>query len=167
MKSLKLGAGLALAYAGLLFFFGDFTPYVGDPDQDIWITPPIPTSQFLRAVSWAVPFTAFSTLLFGATRRLLPGLLLLRLALVILPGLGALVYYFGPFKMLLGGEQPYLVHYELPRETDRLLISGGWATVIAPVVAIGVWISQAAMADVEEERPRGEKGAGAGNGLVG
>src|SRR5262245_52931177 len=127
MKLLKLVAGLALGHAGLLFFFGDFTPYVGDPDRDIWITPPTPTSQFLRAVSWVVPFAAFSTLLFGATRRLLPGLPLLRLALVILPGLGALVYYFGPFKMLLGGEPPYLVHYELPRGTDRLLISAGCA----------------------------------------
>jgi hypothetical protein len=140
MKSPKLVVPLALAGAGLLFVFGDFTPYVGDPDRDVWITPPSPTSQFLRAVSWAVPFAAFSALLFAATRQLLPGLPRLGLALALLPGLGALVYYFGPFKMLLGGDPPYLVHYELTRGADRLLLSAGCAAGLAPVVAIGVWI---------------------------
>jgi hypothetical protein len=133
----------------LLYALGDFTPYVGDPDRDVWVIPPTPACQLLLAVPVAVPFAALSALLSAAIRRPVPAPPL-RWALATFPGLWALVYYWGPFKELLGGMPPYRVHYELPRGTDRLLISAGCAAGIAAAAAVAAYVSRITLSDVGE-----------------
>ncbi len=142
MKSLCLVAGLALAGTAVLFVFGDFTPYVGDSDRDVWVSPPAPDQQLLLAATVAVPFALFTALLLSATGWLFPEAQPLRLGLVLAPGLCAVVYFFGPFKVLFGGPAPNRVHYEMPRGPERLLVSAVCAAGIATLSAVGCWAWQ-------------------------
>jgi hypothetical protein len=152
VKTLKLAAGMALANTVFLFAFGDFTPYVGEPDQDVWVSPPSPASQLLESVSVAVPFAVVSALLFTVTGLLVPGFPLPRLILVTIPGLFVLVYYYGPFKLLLGGEPPYLVHYELPWGSHRLLISALGAAGLVAVAGTFAWACRVATSEAAPVR---------------
>jgi hypothetical protein len=147
VKSLRLVVSLALASTVLLFVCGDFTPYVGDPDRDVWVSPLSPAWRLMVSVSVAVPFAAFSALMFAVTGRVVPRLAPLRLTLSTTPGLSLLVYYYGPFKMLLGNEPPYLVHYELPRSTDRLLISVVCGAGLAVLAGTGTCVWRVAFSE--------------------
>ncbi len=153
VKSISAAAGLALAGTAVLFVCGDFTPYVGDPDRDVWVSPPAPERQLLLAAGVAVPFVASSALLFAATGRLLPGVRPVRLGFVLAPGLCALVYYFGPFKELLGGPPPNRVHYELPRGPERLLVSAACAAGMATLATLGSWAWQAGSSEMGATGP--------------
>jgi hypothetical protein len=143
VKSLGSIASLTLAGTALLFACGDFTPYVGDPDRDVWVSPPDTGRKLLLAAAVGVPFAVFSALLFATTGRLLPGARPLRLGLALAPGLCVLVYYFGPFKELFAGPPPNRVHYELPRGPERLFVSAVCAAGMATLSALGCWAWQA------------------------
>jgi hypothetical protein len=139
-------------YIALLFIFGDFTPYVGEPDRDVWVTQPSPGWGLMASASVAAPFAAFSALLFAVSGKLLPGFRLLRLFLVTAPGISAVVYLYGDFKTFLGGGPTSLVFYELPWGAERLVISAACGLVMAGVVAAGAWVYGAALAESSSAR---------------
>ncbi|MBN9524341.1 hypothetical protein J0H58_38475 [bacterium] len=153
MKPLSSVAGLALAVTAVLFVCGDFTPYVGDPAQDVWVSPPDPEQQLLLAATVGVPFALFTALLFSATGWLFPGAQPLRLGLGLAPGLCAVVYYFGPFKELFAGPPPNRVHYELPRGPERLLVSAVCSAGMATLSAVGCLVWQASSPEEGAEGP--------------
>ena len=136
MRFLRLFIGLAFGCAVILYFLGDFTPYVGEPDRDINVTEPSALWRLAGAIAVAVMFAAFSTLLYALTGRLFAGFRITRLFLITAIGLACVVYVYGPFKSFNGE----WVDYELPWGTDRLLISAVCGAVLAAVATFAACV---------------------------
>lgn len=112
----------------LLFDFGDFTGYVGNPAWDVIVTFPSLQLRLLYACSVAVAFAGFTMIMLAASSLFITRLYALRLFLVLTLGYAIVVYYFGPFKELLSGD---ILFYELPRGPLRLGVSSLCASVLA------------------------------------
>ena len=141
MKFLCFILGLTLGCTLVLFTAGDFTPYVGDPDHDVWVIRPSPGAQLAKALAVAIAFAALSGLAFVITCRLATGLRLTRLFLVTAIGFTAVVYCYGDFKTLLGDGR---VLYELPWGADRLGISAGCGVALAAAATVACGTCRAA-----------------------
>jgi hypothetical protein len=128
VKFLCLTLGLTLGCTLVLFVAGDFTPYVGEPDDDVWVIEPGPGEQLTKALAVAVTFAVLSALAFAITGRLAPVYLLTRLFLVTTIGFTAVVYCYGDFKTLFGDGR---VFYELPWGAARFAISVGCGAALA------------------------------------
>src|SRR5262249_54070100 len=136
---------LALAFwcAILLWVWGDFTPYVGEPDRDVWVTRPTALHQLVQAVCVGVVFAASCTVIFVLSGKLLSRWNLLRLFLVTTAGFTVVVYFYGDFKTVFGSGPTYMVKYELPWGPERQLISAACGLVLAGITAAGAWVCRA------------------------
>jgi hypothetical protein len=151
LRVLFLLLGLGMSCTFLLFVFGDFTPYVGGPDRDVWVTRPSPAWKLVRSITVAVPFAALSGLLFVLTGKLSSRFRLLRLFLITAVGLAAVVYVYGDFKTILGDG---LVHYELPWGATRLSISAGCGAGLAAVATAVVGMCLSASSESAQTNAR-------------
>jgi hypothetical protein len=133
--SLALFVSLTCWCAVLLACCGDFTPYVGEPDRDVYVTMPSAAQQLSRALTAGAVFAIVTVAGFALLRRLLPGHGVLRLFLVTVVGFTTVLYVYGDFKTYFGVGREREVFYELPWGTTRFLISGACGLVLSGLTA--------------------------------
>jgi len=133
--SLALFVALTVWSTLLLGCCGDFTPYVGVPDRDVYVTMPSAAQQLSRAFAVGAIFAILVTTVVTLSRRLLGRHGVLRLFLVAAVGFTAVAYLYGDFKTYLEVGQEREVFYELPWGTARFLVSAACGLVLAGLTA--------------------------------